>query len=115
MALLKVSDFLTEVKNLIQDVDATRFGADRYFTALNVALSEGYRVRPDFFRSQTWNTIPSYSAGDENDILIWPAMYKQALLLYMTGYLELTDAEGNEDARAAALMQSFVSNLKGGS
>lgn len=113
MALVKVSDFLTEVKNLVQDVDAVRYSAERYFTGLNVALSEAYRVRPDFFRSQPWNTIPQYSTGDENDVLIWPAMYKQALLLYMTGYLELTDSEGNEDARAAALLQSFVANLKG--
>lgn len=103
---------LSEIKSLAQDEDTVRYTQQRYFNALNIALAEGFRLRPEFFRNQA--VPPIYEIGDDALTLAWPPQYIQPLILYCVGHLELTDAQGNEDPRAAALMTAFVQKLTGG-
>ena len=109
MAFQSVSDYVTEIQALSQDTDGTRYSQARYIAALNSGLAEGYRLRPDFFRGLS--APPAYTIGDMPTTVNWPASYALSLILYCTGHLELTDAQGNEDSRAAALMTAFVQKL----
>lgn len=107
---LLVGDVINEVKELVQDDDTVRYTQESYINALNNGLAEGYRLRPEFFRG---TGLPVYSVGDESETLSWPPQYRLPLILYCVGHLELRDAQGNEDARAAALMTAFVNKLTG--
>jgi hypothetical protein len=109
MAYTTVSDYLTEAQALIQDVGAIRYSTSRYVAALNAGLAEGFRTRPDFYRTLT--DPPAYEVGDINAALNWPKSYALPLILYIVGHVELTDNQGNEDSRAAAFMTAFIAKL----
>lgn len=102
-------DYITEARGLAQDTDGIRYPLSRVYAAMNAALTEAYRLRPDFFRGL--DAPPAYGIGDDNTTINWPRAYSLALIYYMVGHLELTDAEGNLDARAAALSLSFTAKL----
>lgn len=109
MAYSNVIDYLTEAQALVQDVGAVRYSTSRYLAALNSGLAEGYRLRPDFWRTRTEPV--QYEIGQINEPLDWPKAYAMPLLIYIVGHIELTDAQGNEDARAATLMSAMVAKL----
>lgn len=110
--LISVDDYLKRVKALVNDVDTVRYTSEQYFNALNVGILEGYNNRPDFYRAGD-DYVPQYEIGDEFDTLDWPRQYAFALITFAAGWLELIDAEGNSDQRAAALITSFQGKLRG--
>ena len=64
MALEKVSDYITESRGLMQDeVAPYRYSDASIVGALNIAIGDAYRVRPDMWLNYYDATLPSYSAG----------------------------------------------------
>lgn len=102
---------ITLAKSLAQDNDGVRYSVAQYFEALNSGLAEAFRIRPDFFRGDT--APPFYVTSSGDSALDWPQEYGFALVLFVTGYLEAIDSEGNEDARAVTFQNAFVTKLRG--
>lgn len=105
-----VGDYLTVAKSLCNDVDTVRYTQQQYMDALNTGVLEGFRTRPDFFRGGE-DTIPNYTVGGEAVSITWPKQYAMVLVLFITGFMELIDAEGNEDQRAAVLLSTYTAKL----
>lgn len=107
-----VGAIIDEVQALVQDVGAVRYPLSRYVAALNAGLAEGYRLRPDFYRGMT--TPPRYLTTDLNAFINWPTPYTWPLIMFCVGYITLTEAQGNDDARGAAFQTAFVQKLTQG-
>jgi hypothetical protein len=104
------TDYLTVSKGLSNDLDAVRYSQQQYIDALNTGLLRGFQKRPDFYRGGE-TAVPVVTTGHEGDPLTWPRQYAMELCIFVAGYVELIDAEGNEDQRAAALLTSFTNSI----
>jgi hypothetical protein len=112
MAFVTVGSIVTEVRTLLQDVDGIRWPDANVYQALNMGLLESRMIRPDFWRN-TPDDVPQYSAADAGETLDFEPQFKPALVMYVAGLLQLEDDEGTEDARAAALLNTFTKKLTG--
>jgi hypothetical protein len=101
---------VTMAKTLAQDDDGVRYSETKYYEALNAGLAEAFRLRPDFFRGDA--APPFYLPADASGVLNWPPEYGFALVVFMTGYVEMIDSEGNEDARAVTFQNAFINKLR---
>jgi len=116
-ALETVGQYLTESRRLLQDeFTPYRYGDDDLIDALNIGLLEARRLRADLFLPVF--TIPWFDppAADADATLRdtkvpFDPMYRQSLIYYMVGRMQLRDDEGTTDARAGALLTKFTSQL----
>lgn len=112
MAFTTVGAIVTQVRVLCQDIDGIRYPDAVVYQAVNMALLESRLIRPDFWRD-TPDTIPQYTTADAGTTINFELQYRPALVFYVTGMLQLQDDEGNTDARAAALLQTYTKKLTG--
>ncbi len=111
MALDTVSGIVSAARILVQDaVQPYRYSDDDFVLALNMAVSEAKRIRPDFFRSG----IPVYSAVDSTSLDAIELTYRVPFVYYLCGQVQLRDAEETQDARAVAFIQMFFRTLSPG-
>lgn len=109
MSFTTAADYLTEARRLLQDETAPyRYPDVDMLGALNLAVLEARRLRPDLFLSN-FSALPNVSTTG-SAISIEP-MYQSALVYYVVGRMELRDAEDDKDARASNLMNKFVGQL----
>jgi hypothetical protein len=112
MSLETVGDLVDSARVLLQDrVAPYRYETDQLVVALNTALADARRIRPDIFLPKF--TVPVYSSADLAAVVNFPVFYKSALLYFMVGFAHLRDEEDTADARAAALLGKFSSELLG--
>jgi hypothetical protein len=116
-ALETVQAYLDRARTLLQDKLAPyRYSDDEYVQALNLAVLEVRRLRPDlmrdFFRAE--NGLPEYfstpAAKLTEKVAIDP-MYRVAVLYYLCGHIQLQDEEDVTDARAAGFINKFNQHL----
>jgi len=107
-----VGDIVTAVRALLQDTGGVRWPDAVVYQHLNMGLLESRFIRPDLWRS-TPDTIPQYSTTDSGSSINFELQYRPALVFYVAGLCELEDDEGNQDARAAALLNTFTKKLTG--
>ncbi len=107
MAFTTVGDIITQVRVLLQDMDADgyRYDEPSLYQALNEALLETQRTRPDFYRGMA--AIPQYAPSDAAATLAYPDGYKPALVDYVCGRAQLRDAEESTDQRASVFITAF--------
>jgi hypothetical protein len=111
-ALDTLGDYVAECRRLLQDeVDTPyRYPTADLVAALNLALLEVRRVRPDLL-------MPTFEIaffGDPDDTTApvnFEPMYRTALVYYVVGRIQLRDDEQTQDARAASLMTKFLGQL----
>lgn len=110
-----VGDVLSEARVLLQDtVPPFRYETPSLLGALNIGLAEMRRIRPDLFLGLGPLRLPppQYTLpADETTVLPFGSMYVTPLLLFVVGYVQLRDAEGDSLARAAQFLQSALANL----
>lgn len=110
-ALAVVSDYITEARTLLQDTVAPyRYLDTELVTALNMALLEARKVRPDLFIGL--NAVQSFTANDSTAVTI-PEQYKNYLVFYICGNAQLRDEESTQDSRAMAFFGMFKSGMLG--
>jgi hypothetical protein len=114
MALDNVGDYITSARTLLQDTSPDyRYSDADLVNALNIAITEAARVRPDLyfklFRSGA--SLPSYSASNQSVTVAVDRRYKSAYLYYIVGQAQLRDDESTQDARASGLLQKFIAQL----
>ena len=112
MSLETVGDMIANARVLLQDlVEPYRYKTNELVAALNIALADARRIRPDLF-IPTFK-IPVYTEADTAELVVFPDFYKSSLLFFMVGFAHLRDEEDTADARAASLMGLFTANLTG--
>jgi len=116
-ALDTVANYLSAARTLLQDtVDAPyRYSDTDLVAALNNAISEIPRIRPDlYFTYLRDSTVPtSYSSGTTSASVNVDLRYRMAVLYYIVGYVQLRDDENTQDARAGSLLTQFIAKLTG--
>lgn len=105
-----VAEYLTRARVLLQDqIVPYRYSDDELVEALNLAILEARRIRPDLFLSL--DALPEYSSGATSTLVTIDQMYRSAFLYYMVGHAQLRDEEDTSDSRAAVFMNKFIAQL----
>jgi hypothetical protein len=123
MMYFRVSDYLNATRTALQDLIAPyRYTDDRIVDALNAAMFEISRIRPDIFLDLKYQQ--PLKKGDTNegapnmfmstrltDAVPIPAKYRLPIQWYMEGVLQLTDVTDTQDQRAQAFIAKFQTQL----
>lgn len=113
-ALDTVQKYVTQARALLQDQSAPyRYSDQDLVTELNLAFLEGRRIRPDLMRAYfRTNEMPEYTTTDmATTAVAMDPQYRMSFVYYMCGKIQLRDEEENTDARAAAFLNKFTSQL----
>lgn len=112
MALLTVQDYVDQARILLLDqVSPYRFPDADVVEALNMAVMEARRLRPDLFTTFFRSDLPDYAVTDLDDEVPVDPMYRKAFLYYVVGHCHLRDEENTQDNRAAGFLNKFVAQL----
>lgn len=112
MSLETVADLVDNARVLLQDrVEPYRYETNQLVAALNIALQDARRIRPDIFLPTF--KIPVYSPADLSAVIKFPDFYKSALLFFVVGFAYIRDQEDTSDARAGILIAKFTQELTG--
>lgn len=112
MALATVAEYITEVRALLQDtITPYRYSDDEIVRALNMAVGDARRVRPDMFISYFEATLPNYSSASPSATVDIPEMYRLAFVYFIAGFMQLRDQEDTTDQRATVMINKFTSQL----
>lgn len=110
MALDTVADYISEARILLQDaVQPYRYADTELVSALNMALPETAKARPDLFIGQT--SFQTLSATNTSVAVNMDPMYRTALLYYVLGHTQLRDDENVTDQRAEAFFNMARAKL----
>ncbi len=113
MALGTVQDYLDRSRALLQDtIEPYRYDDETLVTALNMAIMEGRRIRPDLFESYLGGDLPEYLTSALTTSVDIDVQYRSAFLYYMVGHAQLSDNEDNSDARATVFLNKFTAQLR---
>lgn len=109
MALL-VSDVLTQARELLQDkVSPYRYSDASMITAINEAMFEARRLRPDLFSTQLRSSLTRVTAS--GDALPFDDHMVAPVVNYVVGRAEMREDEFATDRRAALLSAAFYTAL----
>lgn len=113
MALDTVQDYIDQARVLLLDnaIAPYRYPDADIVAALNMGLMETRRIRPELVKNYFRSTIPSFTTSGLTDAVPYDVQYRTALLYYICGHCQMRDDENNEDSRAAAFKNKFVSQL----
>lgn len=111
--LATVADYVTDARTLLQDViQPYRYDDPSLLVALNIALLEGRRLRPDLFVYTYGRHVPSFGVVDTTEIEI-EEQFRQGFVFGMCAHALARDQEDVEDQRSNAFMQVFTTVLTG--
>lgn len=107
-----VGDYIVECRRLLQDEVASpyRYPTADLVAALNLALLEVRRVRPDLLMP-TFEVAYFVDPDDTDTPVNFEPMYRTALVYYIVGRIQLRDDEQTQDARAGSLLTKFLGQL----
>ena len=109
MALDTVADYITEARRLLQDERPPyRYADANLISALNFAVLDARRLRPDLFLGG-FETLPAYALS--SDAVALEPMYRRAFVWAIVGSVGLNDAEPAQDQRATYFMTRFTNTL----
>jgi hypothetical protein len=104
-----VNDYITDGRTLLLDtIKPFRYDDASLLVALNVALLEGRRLRPDLFVF-SGNGVPSYFENDGSIVPI-EQQFRLAFLHGMIGHALERDQEDVQDARSQSFLL-YMSNI----
>jgi len=115
-ALGTLEQVIKEARRLLQDevASAYRYPDTALVDALNTAMLEARRNRPDLFLRLRFE-LPYYDTGGATINMAAPItidpMYRMSFVMFIVGLMELRDDENTQDARAGSLLQIWRSQL----
>ncbi len=113
LTLSTVQDFVTDARNLLLDkVRPYRYDDDSMLRGLNLALLEGFRLRPDLYLCRYATEIPSYGAVTGEEVPI-EAQFRLAYAYGIASIVLLRDEEDVQDVRAETFKDRFEDILVG--
>lgn len=108
-----VNDYITDARTLLQDtISPFRYDDTSLITGLNIALLEGFRLRPDLFLFNCkpgGRLVPTFATNDSTEVPI-EFQFRNAFLHGMAGHALERDQEDVQDERAV-LFLSIMTNL----
>ena len=108
-ALDTVQDYITSARRVLQDTVAPfRYADADMIEALNLAMLEARRHRPDLFLD-SFDALPFFTAVA--DVVDMEPMYRGAFVYYLIGRMELRDDEASSDTRAGQFLNKFIGQL----
>lgn len=111
-ALVTVQDYIDRARVLLQDQRAPyRYPDDDLVGALDLAILEALRIRPDVLLDYLGGNPPSYLGEVTTTEVDIPAAYRSAFIYYICGHAQLRDEENTQDARASVFLNKFVAQL----
>ena len=111
--LCTVQELVTDVRRLILDKIAPfRYDDDSIITALNIALLEARRLRPDLFVCRYGNHVPQFEAVS-GDIIPVESQFRLAFEYGVCAHVLLRDEEDVQDQRANTFLERFHDMLVG--
>jgi hypothetical protein len=112
MALDTVQDYIDRARGILVDsVEPYRYPDQDLVEALNMAVMEARRLRPELMRSFFRGSLPEFQASDTTAAVPIDPMYRSAFLYYVCGHAHLRDDEVTTDSRAAGFLNKFVAQL----
>jgi hypothetical protein len=111
-ALQTVADYIASARRLLQDetTGAYRYSDAALVEALNIAILEARRLRPDLFLGR-FDALPEYSVGSPAEDVVIDPQFRSAFLYYVCGHVQLSDTEDVTDSRGAVFLSRFTSQL----
>lgn len=113
-ALETVQDYVDRARVLLLDQTAPyRYSDSILVEALNMAILEGRRIRPDLFRSffRATDGMPEYLTSAMGASVSIDQMYRVPFVYYIVGHTQMIDEEDVSDQRAVAMMKMFTQQL----
>jgi len=110
-----VADYVADARVLLQDlVPDYRYTDKSMLTALNVALLEARRIKPELFvyDIDVSGQVHAFNAVDDTYVDFEP-QFRLALLHGMIGHALERDQEDYQDQRATAFLALFTQGLVG--
>lgn len=123
MIYFQVSDYLNATRVALQDlISPFRYTDDMVVQALNAAMFEISRIRPDIFldlkyqqklrKGDIGEGIPNvFVSTRTTDMVPIPSKYRLPVQWYMEGLLQLTDVTDTQDQRAQAFLAKFQQQM----
>ncbi len=114
MALDTVTDYLAQARALLQDKTyPVRYPDSDLIDALNLALLEARKLRPDLFLGTVPGTLTTPSIGGTNPdpMSAIDEQYRVPLLLYVVGHALERDEEDGSEQRAMRYKSQFVGKM----
>ncbi len=112
MALDTVQDYVDRARVLLLDqVEPYRYPTLDLVEALNMAILEARRLRPDLLKSYFRTSLPDFTVGALNVEVPVDPQYRVAFVYYICGHAQLRDDENNQDSRSAAMLNKFVAQM----
>jgi hypothetical protein len=118
-----VSDYMAAVRSLLQDeIVPYRYADTDIVGALNNAMTEISRIRPDMFLDlkyqnpliqgdirdgvpQLYQAVASGQSLGPAETVAIPSSYYMAVIWHMAGFLQLYDVTDTQDQRGAAFIE----------
>jgi hypothetical protein len=121
----QVSDVLANTRSFLQDLIGPpyRYADDDIVLALNTAIAEIARIRPDMFLEYKYqHPLPRRSTPNDmlpglfvstrtTDVVPVPRTYYQPMIWYISGLLQAWDVDDTQDVRAQTFSQKFLGAL----
>lgn len=112
-----VEDYISDARVLLQDTIAPfRYDDTSLLTGLNIAMMEGYRLRPDLFlftpRPRGTRPVPTFTTND-NTVVPIEFQFRNAFLHGMAGHALERDQEDVQDERAVLFLNIMTNLLTG--
>jgi hypothetical protein len=114
MALDTVTDYVAQARSLLQDKTyPVRYSDGDLIDALNLALLEARKLRPDLFLGTAPGTLttPSIGGANTDPMSAIDEQYRVPLLYYIVGHALRRDDEDGSEARASQFMMQFVGKM----
>lgn len=111
--LRSVEGYVRDTRRLLQDrIQPYRYSDTAILVGLNLAIDEGFRLRPDLFVHRGRMRVPSYEEVTGEEVPI-ERQFRQAFVYGIAAHTLLSDEEDVQDARSNAFLVRFENTLVG--
>lgn len=107
-----VTDYIKDARTLLQDtIIPYRYDDDSLVVALNAAMLDGRRLRPDLFANSLDN-VQQFSQNDSTQVIMEQS-FQLAFVYGLCAHAMSRDQEDIQDERATDYMRTFTKSLIG--
>lgn len=111
--LTTVNDYIKDARvDLLDTTSPYRYTDDELLRALNMALLEARRIRPDLYFGRWGSDVPYFAAVDSAPVPIEP-QFRMGFVFGVVAYAMMRDDEDVMDARANSFYDKFYDILAG--
>jgi len=112
MPLNTVQDYIDRSRGILLDeVAPFRYPNKDLVEALNMAVGEARRLRPELFRTFFRADLPEFSLSNLSALVPVDPQYRASFVYYVCGHAHLRDDEIEKDSRSAAFLNKFIAQM----